>query len=249
MLTIKNLSKSFTLNNGQKKEVLKNIDCEIKEGEKVVIVGPSGSGKSTFIRCVNLLTVPSSGEITFNSEVIFNNENVNSNNIRKIRQKIGMVFQQFNLFSNLTVLENITLAPTDSKLLSKSEAEKVALDLLGKVGLESVKNLYPKNLSGGQQQRVAIVRSLAMNPDLMLFDEPTSALDPEMVKEVLNVMENLAQSGMTMIIVTHEMKFARKIGSRILFIDEGKILEDETPDEFFENPKHERVKEFLSKIL
>ena len=243
MLTIKNLSKSFTLNNGQKKEVLKNIDCEIKEGEKVVIVGPSGSGKSTLIRCVNLLTTPSSGEI------IFNNENINSGNIRKARQKIGMVFQQFNLFSNLTVLENITLAPTDSKLLSKSEAEKVALDLLKKVGLESVKDLYPKNLSGGQQQRVAIVRSLAMNPDLMLFDEPTSALDPEMVKEVLNVMENLAQSGMTMIIVTHEMKFARKIGSRILFIDEGKILEDETPDEFFENPKHERVKEFLSKIL
>ena len=243
MLTIKNLSKSFTLNNGQKKEVLKNIDCEIKEGEKVVIVGPSGSGKSTLIRCVNLLTTPSSGEI------IFNNENINSGNIRKARQKIGMVFQQFNLFSNLTVLENITLAPTDSKLLSKNEAEKLALDLLKKVGLESVKDLYPKNLSGGQQQRVAIVRSLAMNPDLMLFDEPTSALDPEMVKEVLNVMENLAQSGMTMIIVTHEMKFARKIGSRILFIDEGKILEDETPDEFFENPKHERVKEFLSKIL
>ena len=243
MLVIKNLSKSFTLNNGQKKEVLKNINCEIKKGEKVVIVGPSGSGKSTFIRCINLLTTPSSGEI------IFNNENINSNNIQKIRQKIGMVFQQFNLFSNLTVLENITLAPVDSKLLSKNEAEKVALDLLKKVGLESVKDLYPKNLSGGQQQRVAIVRSLAMNPDLMLFDEPTSALDPEMVKEVLNVMENLAQSGMTMIIVTHEMKFARKLGSRILFIDEGKVLEDTTPNELFENPKHERVKEFLSKIL
>lgn len=243
MLVIKNLSKSFKLNNGQKKEVLKDITCEIKKGEKVVIIGPSGSGKSTFIRCINLLTVPSSGEI------IFNNENINSNNIRKSRQKIGMVFQQFNLFSNLTVLENITLAPVDSKLLSKNEAEKVAINLLKKVGLESVKNLYPKNLSGGQQQRAAIVRSLAMNPDLMLFDEPTSALDPEMVKEVLNVMENLAQSGMTMIIVTHEMKFARKIGSRILFIDEGKILEDATPDEFFENPKHERVKEFLSKIL
>ncbi len=243
MLVIKNLSKSFKLNNGQKKEILKNINCEIKKGEKVVIVGPSGSGKSTLIRCVNLLTTPSSGEI------IFNNENINSGNIRKARQKIGMVFQQFNLFSNLTVLENITLAPVDSKLLSKSEAEKVAMDLLKKVGLESVKDLYPKNLSGGQQQRVAIVRSLAMNPDLMLFDEPTSALDPEMVKEVLNVMENLAQSGMTMIIVTHEMKFARKIGSRILFINEGKILEDATPDEFFENPKNERVKEFLSKIL
>lgn len=243
MLVIKNLSKSFKLNNGQKKEVLKNINCEIKKGEKVVIVGPSGSGKSTFIRCINLLTTPSSGEI------IFNNENLNSDNIRKARQKIGMVFQQFNLFSNLTVLENITLAPIDSKLLSKNEAEKVAIDLLKKVGLESVKDSYPKNLSGGQQQRVAIVRSLAMNPDLMLFDEPTSALDPEMVKEVLNVMENLAQSGMTMIIVTHEMKFARKIGSRILFMDDGKILEDETPDEFFENPKHERVKEFLSKIL
>ena len=243
MLVIKNLSKSFNLNNGQKKEVLKDINCEIKKGEKVVVIGPSGSGKSTFIRCVNLLTTPSSGEI------IFNNKNINSNNIRKARQKIGMVFQQFNLFSNLTVLENIILAPVDSKLLSKNEAEKVALDLLRKVGLESVKDLYPKNLSGGQQQRVAIVRSLAMNPDLMLFDEPTSALDPEMVKEVLNVMENLAQSGMTMIIVTHEMKFARKIGNRILFIDKGKILEDETPDEFFENPKHERVKEFLSKIL
>ena len=160
-----------------------------------------------------------------------------------------MVFQQFNLFSNLTVLKNITLATIDSKLLSKNEAEKVAIDLLKKVGLESVKDLYPRNLSGGQQQRVAIVRSLAMSPDLMLFDEPTSALDPEMVKEVLNVMEDLAQSGMTMIIVTHEMKFARKIGSRILFMDDGKILEDETPDEFFENPKHERVKEFLSKIL
>ena len=243
MIVIKNLSKSFTLNNGQKKEVLKNINCEIKKGEKVVIVGPSGSGKSTFIRCINLLTTPSSGEI------IFNNENINSNNIQKIRQKIGMVFQQFNLFSNLTVLENITLAPVDSKLLSKNEAEKAAINLLKKVGLESVKDLYPKNLSGGQQQRVAIVRSLAMNPDLMLFDEPTSALDPEMVKEVLNVMENLAQSGMTMIIVTHEMKFARKLGSRILFIDEGKVLEDTTPNEFFENPKHERVKEFLSKIL
>ena len=242
MLIINNLSKSFTLNNGQKKEVLKDINCEIKKGEKVVVIGPSGSGKSTFIRCVNLLTTPSSGEI------IFNNENINSN-VRKARQKIGMVFQQFNLFSNLTVLENITLAPVDSKLLSKNEAEKVALDLLKKVGLESVKDLYPKNLSGGQQQRIAIVRSLAMNPDLMLFDEPTSALDPEMVKEVLNVMENLAQSGMTMIIVTHEMKFARKIGSRILFINEGKILEDATPDEFFENPKNERVKEFLSKIL
>lgn len=242
MLIIKNLNKSFKLNNGQKKEVLKNINCEIKKGEKVVIIGPSGSGKSTFIRCVNLLTVPSSGEI------IFNNEIINSNNIRKARQKIGMVFQQFNLFSNLTVLENITLAPIASKMLSKNDAEKVALDLLKRVGLESVKDLYPKNLSGGQQQRVAIVRSLAMNPDLMLFDEPTSALDPEMVKEVLNVMEDLAQSGMTMIIVTHEMKFARKIGSRILFIDEGKILEDESPDEFFENPKHERVKEFLSKI-
>ena len=242
MLVIKNLSKSFT-HNGQKKEVLKNINCEIKKGEKVVIVGPSGSGKSTFIRCINLLTTPNSGEI------IFNNKNINSNNIQKERQKIGMVFQQFNLFSNLTVLENITLAPIDSKLLSKNEAEKVAIELLKKVGLESVKDLYPKNLSGGQQQRVAIVRSLAMNPDLMLFDEPTSALDPEMVKEVLNVMENLAQSGMTMLIVTHEMKFARKIGSRILFIDEGKILEDATPDEFFENPKHERVKEFLSKIL
>ena len=244
MIIIKGLSKHFLVN-GKKHEILKNINCEIKTGEKVVVIGPSGSGKSTFIRCINLLTIPSSGQI------IFKGENITSENydVKKLRQKIGMVFQKFNLFPNLTVLENITLAPISSKLLSKSKAEKVALDLLDKVGLKSKKDSYPNSLSGGQQQRIAIVRSLAMNPDVMLFDEPTSALDPEMVKEVLHVMEDLAQMGMTMIIVTHEMKFAKKIGSRILFIDEGTILEDKSPDEFFEHPEHDRVKEFLSKIL
>lgn len=244
MLVIENLSKYFLVN-GKKQKILQGINCKINRGEKVVIIGPSGSGKSTFIRCINLLTVPSSGKI------LFNGENINSENydIRKTRQKIGMVFQRFNLFFNLTVLENIILAPVSCKLLSREKAEEVALGLLEKVGLTSKKDSYPSSLSGGQQQRIAIVRSLAMKPELMLFDEPTSALDPEMVKEVLNAMEELARSGMTMIIVTHEIQFAKKIGSRILFIDEGKILEDKSPSEFFENPENERVKEFLSKVI
>ena len=244
MLIVENLIKSFKINN-KKQQILKNISFKMKKGEKVVIIGPSGSGKSTFIRCINLLTVPSSGKIIFKGEDITSKKT----NIRKIRQKIGMVFQQFNLFSNLTVLGNIILAPVDSGVLSKDKAENLALELLDKVGLTSVKDSYPNMLSGGQQQRIAIIRSLAMSPDLLLFDEPTSALDPEMVKEVLKVMEELAQSGMTMIIVTHEMQFAKRIGSRILFIDNGEILEDKSSDDFFENPENERVKEFLSKVI
>lgn len=244
MLIVENLIKSFKINN-KKQQILKNISFKMKKGEKVVIIGPSGSGKSTFIRCINLLTVPSSGKIIFKGEDITSKKT----NIRKIRQKIGMVFQQFNLFSNLTVLGNIMLAPVDSGVLSKDKAENLALELLDKVGLTSVKDSYPNMLSGGQQQRIAIIRSLAMSPDLLLFDEPTSALDPEMVKEVLKVMEELAQSGMTMIIVTHEMQFAKRIGSRILFIDNGEILEDKSSDDFFENSENERVKEFLSKVI
>ena len=245
MLKIKNLHKYFFIN-GEKYEVLKNINVEIKKGEKVVIIGPSGSGKSTFVRCINLLTVPSSGKI------IYKGIDITSKNfkINALRKDIGMVFQKFNLFNNLTVLENITLAPVSSKMLTKIEAEKLALEFLDKVGLLDKKDAYPHNLSGGQQQRVAIVRSLAMKPSLMLFDEPTSALDPEMVKEVLNVIKDLAHNnGITMIIVTHEMNFAKNIGSRLLFMDNGEILEDKSPDEFFECPENTRAKEFLSKIL
>lgn len=245
MLKIENLHKNFIVN-GKKHEVLKDINVEIKKGEKVVIIGPSGSGKSTFIRCINLLNVPSSGKI------IYKGIDITSKNfkINVLRKDIGMVFQKFNLFNNLTVLENITLAPVSSKMLTKIEAEKLALELLDKVGLLDKKDAYPNNLSGGQQQRVAIVRSLAMKPSLMLFDEPTSALDPEMVKEVLNVIKDLAHNnGITMIIVTHEMNFAKSIGSRLLFMDSGEILEDKSPDEFFECPENTRAKEFLSKIL
>jgi len=244
MIIIKNLSKKFLVNK-KNQEILKNINCEIKKGEQVVVIGPSGSGKSTFLRCLNLLETPSSGQIIFEGKDITSLEF----NINKLRQKIGMVFQKFNLFSNLTVLQNIILAPVSLKLLTKKEAEKVALELLKKVGLLSKKDLYPSSLSGGQQQRIAIIRALAMNPDVMLFDEPTSALDPEMVKEVLNVIKDLAQNGMTMIIVTHEIEFAKQVGSRVLFMHEGEILEDKTSEEFFKNPKHERVKEFLSKVL
>lgn len=245
MLKIENLHKNFIVN-GKKHEVLKDINVEIKKGEKVVIIGPSGSGKSTLIRCINLLNVPSSGKI------IYKGIDITSKNfkINVLRKDIGMVFQKFNLFNNLTVLENITLAPVSSKMLTKIEAEKLALELLDKVGLLDKKDAYPNNLSGGQQQRVAIVRSLAMKPSLMLFDEPTSALDPEMVKEVLNVIKDLAHNnGITMIIVTHEMNFAKSIGSRLLFMDSGEILEDKSPDEFFECPENTRAKEFLSKIL
>ena len=245
MLKIENLHKHFIVN-GKKHEVLKDINVEIKKGEKVVIIGPSGSGKSTFIRCINLLTVPSCGKI------LYKGIDITSKNfkINVLRKDIGMVFQKFNLFNNLTVLENITLAPVSSKMLTKIEAEKLALELLDKVGLLDKKDAYPNNLSGGQQQRVAIVRSLAMKPSLMLFDEPTSALDPEMVKEVLNVIKDLAHNnGITMIIVTHEMNFAKSIGSRLLFMDSGEILEDKSPDEFFECPENVRAKKFLSKLF
>ena len=245
MLKIKNLSKSFFVNKKEHK-VLKNISCEINKGEKVVIIGPSGSGKSTFIRCLNLLTEPSSGKI------FFEGKDITSRNfkIKDLRKKVGMVFQKFNLFNNLTVLENVTLAPLSLNLLTKDEAKKLALALLAKVGLSEKKDMYPCSLSGGQQQRIAIVRALAMKPSVMLFDEPTSALDPEMVKEVLKVITDLAHNdGVTMIIVTHEMNFAKKIGSRLLFMDDGKILEDTSPEAFFEHPKNVRAKEFLSKIL
>ncbi|MDD6806667.1 MAG: amino acid ABC transporter ATP-binding protein [Clostridiales bacterium] len=225
--------------------VLKGIDQKIEKGEKVVIVGPSGSGKSTFLRCLNFLEVPTGGEVWF--------EGINltdaSVNIDKHRQKMGMVFQHFNLFPHLTIMQNITLAPIKLKLQTKEEAEANAERLLERIGLLDKKDAYPSTLSGGQKQRIAIVRSLAMNPDVMLFDEPTSALDPEMVGEVLDLIKELADDGMTMVIVTHEMAFAKEVATRVLFMDEGQILEENTPDEFFGNPQNERLREFLSKVL
>ena len=225
--------------------VLKGIDQKIEKGEKVVVVGPSGSGKSTFLRCLNFLEVPTGGEVWF--------EGINltdaSVNIDKHRQKMGMVFQHFNLFPHLTIMQNITLAPIKLKLQTKEEAEANAERLLERIGLLDKKDAYPSTLSGGQKQRIAIVRSLAMNPDVMLFDEPTSALDPEMVGEVLDLIKELADDGMTMVIVTHEMAFAKEVATRVLFMDEGQILEENTPDEFFGNPQNERLKEFLSKVL
>ena len=225
--------------------VLKGIDQKIEKGEKVVIVGPSGSGKSTFLRCLNFLEVPTGGEVWF--------EGINltdaSVNIDKHRQKMGMEFQHFNLFPHLTIMQNITLAPIKLKLQTKEEAEANAERLLERIGLLDKKDAYPSTLSGGQKQRIAIVRSLAMNPDVMLFDEPTSALDPEMVGEVLDLIKELADDGMTMVIVTHEMAFAKEVATRVLFMDEGQILEENTPDEFFGNPQNERLKEFLSKVL
>ena len=226
-------------------EVLKDINTEIKKGEVVVVIGPSGSGKSTFLRCLNRLEEPSGGTIELNG-VDITDKRVN---INKHREKMGMVFQQFNLFNNHTILKNITLAPVKLGLMKKDEAEKKAMELLKRVGLEEKANAYPSQLSGGQKQRVAIVRALAMNPEVMLFDEPTSALDPEMVGEVLDVMKELAQSGMTMVVVTHEMGFAREVGSRVVFMDEGVIMEENTPEEFFANPKNPRLKDFLSKVL
>ncbi len=240
MITVKDLKKSFG-----KHEVLCGINETIEKGEKVVIIGPSGSGKSTFLRCLNLLEQPTSGEIWFEGKLI----NKPKSDIDKIRQKMGMVFQQFNLFPHLTVLENITLAPIKLKLQTKNDAIANAKRLLDRVGLAEKANSYPRQLSGGQQQRIAIVRSLAMNPDVMLFDEPTSALDPEMVGEVLAVMKELADDGMTMVVVTHEMGFAREVATRVLFIDEGLILEEAPPQEFFANPKHPRLRDFLSKVL
>ncbi len=226
-------------------EVLKDINTEIKKGEVVVVIGPSGSGKSTFLRCLNRLEEPSGGTIELNG-VDITDKHVN---INKHREKMGMVFQQFNLFNNHTILKNITLAPVKLGIMKKDEAEKKAIDLLKRVGLEEKANAYPSQLSGGQKQRVAIVRALAMNPEVMLFDEPTSALDPEMVGEVLEVMKELARSGMTMVVVTHEMGFAREVGSRVVFMDEGVIMEENTPEEFFANPKNPRLKDFLSKVL
>lgn len=226
-------------------EVLKGIDQHIKQGEKVVVIGPSGSGKSTFLRCLNLLEVPTEGEILIEGESI----TAPKTNVNKIREKMGMVFQQFNLFPHLTILENITLAPVMLKKMTKDQAKEKAMELLKRVGLEEKAEAYPVQLSGGQKQRVAIARALAMNPEIMLFDEPTSALDPEMVGEVLDVMKDLAESGMTMVIVTHEMGFAREVASRVIFMDQGIIMENGTPEEVFTNPKNERTKLFLSKVL
>ena len=240
MIDVKNLSKSFG-----NLQVLSDITEHISAGEKVVIIGPSGSGKSTFLRCLNLLEEPSAGSITFDGTEITNPKT----NIDLIRRQMGMVFQHFNLFPNLTIKKNITLAPVRTGLMSQTEADELALQLLRRVGLEEKADAYPNQLSGGQKQRIAIVRALAMNPKVMLFDEPTSALDPEMVGEVLEVMKELASEGITMVVVTHEMGFAREVGSRILFMDEGKIVEQGTPAEVFDNPKHPRLQEFLSKVL
>lgn len=240
MLYVNNLYKCFG-----ETQVLKGIDEHIKKGEVLVLIGPSGSGKSTFLRCLNLLEKPTSGEITFEGKSITNKEC----DINKIREKMGMVFQQFNLFPHKTVLENITMAPIKVKKISKEKAIEKAMELLAKVGLSDKANSYPSSLSGGQKQRIAIARALAMEPDVMLFDEPTSALDPEMVGEVLNVMKELAKDGMTMVVVTHEMGFAKEVGSRIIFMDNGKIIEEGRPNEIFYNPKNSRTREFLSKIL
>lgn len=240
MISVKNLCKTF---NGL--EVLKGISTEIDKGEKVAIIGPSGSGKSTFLRCLNLLEEPTSGEIWFEDQLITDP----SVNINKIREHMGMVFQSFNLFANKTVMENITLAPVKLGLMKKEEASEVALKLLDRVNLKEKADVYPASLSGGQKQRIAIVRSLAMNPDVMLFDEPTSALDPEMVGEVLDVIKTLADGGMTMVIVTHEMGFAREVATRVMFMDEGIIMEENTPDKLFGEPETKRLQDFLSKVL
>lgn len=240
MIEIKDLHKNFG-----KLEVLKGVNETIKKGEVVVVIGPSGSGKSTFLRCLNLLETPSHGQIIFEGHDI-TDKNID---INKLREKMGMVFQQFNLFPHKTVLENITLAPITVKGKSKEEAEAIAFKLLKKIGLSDKAESYPAKLSGGQKQRIAIARALAMEPDVMLFDEPTSALDPEMVGEVLQVMKELASEGMTMVVVTHEMGFAREMGDRVIFMDEGNILEEGTPEELFNNPKNPRLKDFLSKIL
>ena len=240
MITVKGLKKSF----GQL-EVLKGIDQHIAPGEKVVIIGPSGSGKSTFLRCLNLLERPTEGQILFEGTDITDP----GCDINLIRRRMGMVFQQFNLFPHLTVMQNLTLAPIQTGQMSREEATQKATQLLARVGLLEKAGVYPKQLSGGQQQRIAIVRALCMNPDVMLFDEPTSALDPEMVGEVLDVMKQLAAEGMTMVVVTHEMGFAREVGDRVLFMDEGRVLEEGTPKEIFENPQNPRTQDFLRKVL
>lgn len=240
MITVKNLEKSF-----ENLQVLRGINQHIASNEKVVIIGPSGSGKSTFLRCLNLLEKPTGGQIFFEGTEISDPKC----DINKIRCRMGMVFQQFNLFPHLTVMENIVLAPVHTKQMSKEEARERAAQLLARVGLTEKTNVYPKQLSGGQQQRIAIVRALCMNPDVMLFDEPTSALDPEMVGEVLEVMRKLAEEGMTMVVVTHEMGFAREVGDRVLFMDEGVVLEEGTPKQLFENPQNPRTQDFLRKVL
>ena len=240
MIVIENLKKTFGDH-----LVLNGINETIKKGEKVVVIGPSGSGKSTFLRCLNLLEVPDEGTIWFEG----NNITDKKTDINIIRRKMGMVFQQFNLFPHLSVMENITLAPIKLGIMTKEEARQKAFELLARIGLSDKADAYPNQLSGGQKQRIAIIRALAMNPDVMLFDEPTSALDPEMVGEVLDLMMQLANEGMTMVVVTHEMRFAKKVATRVLFMDEGRIVEQNTPDELFENPTHPRLKEFLSKIL
>jgi polar amino acid transport system ATP-binding protein len=240
VISVKNLRKSF-----HGLEVLKGISTDVKKGDVVCIIGPSGSGKSTFLRCLNMLEKPDSGEILFSGEDL----TAPKTNLNLHRQKMGMVFQQFNLFPHMTVLENLTCAPVMLKKMTQAQAEEKAMELLGRVGLADRANEYPNKLSGGQKQRVAIVRALCMDPEVMLFDEPTSALDPEMVGEVLDVMKDLAQKGMTMIVVTHEMGFAREVSNRVLFMDEGIIMEDNAPQELFSNPQCERLKSFLSKVL
>ncbi|MGO4529080.1 amino acid ABC transporter ATP-binding protein [Paenibacillus sp. 2TAF8] len=240
MITVENLRKQFGAN-----EVLKDISTTIREQEVVCVIGPSGSGKSTFLRCLNLLEEVTSGKVIIGEVEVTSPKT----NIDELRTNVGMVFQQFNLFPHLTVLENIMLAPKHIRKLSKTDNEKKALELLGKVGLSQKKDAYPEQLSGGQQQRVAIARALAMNPSVMLFDEPTSALDPEMVGEVLQVMKNLAHEGITMIVVTHEMGFAREVADRVIFMDGGYIVEEGTPEDLFQNTRHERTKAFLGKVL
>jgi ABC-type polar amino acid transport system ATPase subunit len=240
VIVTKNLKKSFGDH-----IVLNGISETIQKGEKVVVIGPSGSGKSTFLRCLNLLEEPTDGEVWFEGKNITDKKT----DINRIRCKMGMVFQQFNLFPHLSVLENITLAPVKLGLMSTQQANEKAFELLQRIGLTEKAKAYPNQLSGGQKQRIAIIRALAMNPDVMLFDEPTSALDPEMVGEVLDLMTELANEGMTMVVVTHEMCFAKKVATRVLFMDEGRIVEQNAPDEFFDHPTHPRLKEFLSKIL
>lgn len=240
MIKVENLTKSFG-----ELEVLKGINQEIKDGEVVVVIGPSGSGKSTFLRCLNLLESPTSGKIFVDNDEITSKKI----DINKVREEMGMVFQSFNLFNNLNILDNITLAPTLVKKMDKTKAEEKARELLARVGLPDKAEAFPKSLSGGQKQRIAIARALAMNPKVMLFDEPTSALDPEMVGEVLDIMKDLAKEGMTMVVVTHEMGFAREVGDRIIFMDGGYVVEEGSPEEIFGNPQNERTKDFLGKVL
>ena len=245
MITVKHLYKEFQNNDGTTSEILKDISLNIEQGEKIVVVGPSGSGKSTMLRCLNLLETPTKGDIFLDGIRI----NDPSTDINLIRQRMGMVFQNFNLFNNLTVMENLTLAPLKLKIMGKEEASEKATELLKRVNLLEKADAYPSSLSGGQKQRIAIVRSLCMNPEVMLFDEPTSALDPEMVGEVLDVMKQLAEEGMTMVVVTHEMGFAREVATRVLFMSDGIIMEENSPDKFFDAPETPRLRDFLSKVL